>query len=418
MGHVAQSGRGIAVLILFLLAVVACAVITPTAGALLARFSVDDEDGYVRDVQIRVGDGGYTPFFRPGVVVWDGGSIISGHGADPGFEFPAQTLAMVPRACRSYVTWTGSAKIADMLAEAPYEVDAHHDSSADLNVCLVQVGGGDFRRDLTAAQVYEALRSFCLARRAAGFRVLVLTVLPSNRPETFEAVRLVYNVMLRDGWSQFADGLVDIAADPRIGDTDDELDGQFYLGDQLHLTNAGNAVMASIAAPVLVAQPWTSARCQMRVRDAAGEWGPWRPWAAQRSVWLDDYQGEHVVEAEYSLDGGPAVAASSSVFVDSVKPEPRVLRDASARHGKQAKLSYQIDDAEPCGPTSTVTITVTTRSGRVVKTLHRRLVAVNEPASVAFPCNLPKGLYRWSVGARDTAGNLELAPATGLLKVR
>ena len=120
MGRFAQSGRGLAVLIVFMLAVVACAVTTPAAGALSARFSVSDPDGYVRGRAVLVGDGGYTPFFRPGVVVWDGGSIISGHGADPGFEFPVQTLAMVPRACRSYVSWTGSAKIADMLAEAPY----------------------------------------------------------------------------------------------------------------------------------------------------------------------------------------------------------------------------------------------------------------------------------------------------------
>ena len=418
MGHVAQSGRGIAALIVFLLAVVACAVLTPAAGALSPRFSVSDSDGYVRDVQILVGDAGYTPFFRPGVVVWDGGSIISGHGADPGYEFPVQTLAVVPRACRSYVSSTGSAKIADMLAEAPTEVDARFDPSADLNLCLVQVGGGDLRRGTTAAQVYDALRTYCLARRAAGFRVLVLTVLPSNRPETFEALRLAYDAMLRDGWRGFADGLVDIAADPRIGDTGDELDGQFYLGDQLHLTNAGNAVMASVAAPVLGAQPWTSARCEMRVRDAAGEWGQWRPWAAQTSLWLDDYQGTHVVEAEYRLDGGLAVAASSSVFVDSLRPEPYVVRNATARHGKQAKLVYRIDDEEPCGPTSSVTITVKTASGRVVKSLHRRLVAVNEPTTAVFPCNLPKGSYRWVVSARDTAGNIELTPATGLLRVR
>ena len=127
-------------------------------------------------------------------------------------------------------------------------------------MCLVQAGGGDFRQGLTAAVVYDALRTYCLARRAAGFRVLVLTVLPSNRPETFEAGRLAFDAMLRDGWDEFADGLVDVAADHRIGDTGDEMDGQFYLEDQLHLTSAGNAVMASVAAPVLCEQPWTSAR--------------------------------------------------------------------------------------------------------------------------------------------------------------
>ncbi len=418
MGRFSQTGRIAAALVVFLLVVVASAAATPVAGALSARFTISSRNGYVRGTHISVGDAGHTPFFRPGVVVWDGGSIISGHGADPGFEFPVQTLAMVPRACDSYISSSGSAKIADMIAQAPTEVDARYDPYADLNVCLVQAGGGDFRQGLTAAQEYDALRTYCLARRAAGFRVLVLTVLPSNRPETFEAIRLAYDAMLRDGWDTFADGLVDVAADHRIGDTGDELDGQFYLEDQIHLTNAGGAVMASIAAPVLSEQPWTSAGCELRLRDAAGQWGAWRPWAAQTSLWLDDYQGRHVVEAQYRLDGGSVVTASSSIFVDSVRPEPRVLRNATARQGKQATLRYRIDDAVPCGPTSKVTITITTGSGRVLKTLHSRLVPVNEPSSAVFGCNLPKGSYRWVVSARDTAGNFEVAPATGLLRVR
>ena len=418
MGRVAQTGRAGAALIIFLFAVVACAAATPVAGALSARFTVASQDGYVRGLHVSAGDAGYTPFFRPGVVVWDGGSIISGHGADPGFEFPVQTLAMVPRACRSYISSSGNAKIADLLEQAPIEVDAHYDPLADLDVCLVQAGGGDFRDGRTAADVYDSLRAYCLARRAAGFRVLVLTVLPSNRPETFEAARLAYDVMLRGGWDTFADGLVDVAADHRIGDTGDELDGQFYLEDQLHLTNAGSAVMASVAAPVLCEQPWTSARCELRVRDAAGEWGAWRPWTAQTRLWLDDYQGEHVVDAEYRLDGGSPVADSASVFVDTVRPVPRALRDVAVARGRKATLRYRIDDAEPCGPTSTAFITVTTRSGHVVRSFVRRLVPVNEPASVVFTCSLPTGTYRWSVSARDTVGNPATTPATGRLKVR
>ena len=418
MGRVAQTGRVATALIVFLFAAVACAAVSPVAGALSARFTVSNQDGYVRGLEVTAGDAGYTPFFRPGVVVWDGGSIISGHGADPGFEFPVQTLSMVPRVCRSYVSSTGNAKVADMLAQASVEVDAHYDRNADLDVCLVQAGGGDFRDDRPAIYVYDALRTYCLARRAAGFRVLVLTVLPSNRPETFEATRLAYDAMLRSGWNTFADGLVDVAADHRIGDTGDELDGQFYLVDQLHLTSAGSAVMASVAAPVLCDQPWTSARCELRVRDAAAEWGAWRPWTAQTRLWLDDYQGEHVVDAEYRLAGGSPVDASASVFVDTLRPTPRVLRDVAVRRGRKVTLRYQVDDAEPCGPTSTVVITVKTASGYVVKSFVRRLVPVNAPASVAFTCNLSAGSYRWLVSARDTAGNPELAPATGRLRVR
>jgi hypothetical protein len=418
MGRGVQTGRIAAALVVLLLGVVACGAVAPMAGALSARFTVGSRDGYVRTLHISVGDDGHTPFFRPGVVVWDGGSIISGHGADPGFEFPVQTLALVPRSCLSYVSSSASARIADMLAQAATEVDARYDSYADLDVCLIQAGGGDFRGGLTAAAVYDGLRTYCLGRRAAGFRVLVLTVLPSNRPETFEATRLAYDAMVRDSWDTFADGLVDVAADHRIGDTGDELDGQFYLADQLHLTNAGNAVMASVAAPVLCAQPWNSARCELRVRDAAGEWGAWRPWTAQTRLWLDDYQGKHVVQAEYRLDGGSPVAASSSVLVDTVRPVPRALRDVTVTRGRKVTLHYRVDDAEPCGPTSTAVIKVKTASGHVARSFVRRLVPVNQRSSVVFVCNLPKGDYRWVVSARDTAGNFESVPAKGRLRVR
>ena len=67
--------------------------------------------------------------------------------------------------------------------------------------------------------MYDSLQTYCEQRHAAGFRVIVLTVLPCHRTDTFEVTRLAFNAMLRDGWSDFADDLVDLAADPRIGDT-------------------------------------------------------------------------------------------------------------------------------------------------------------------------------------------------------
>ena len=90
---------------------------------------MNDGDTYTRRPRVTAGDGGWSPFFRPAVVVWDGGSIVAGHRADPGHDFPTQTLSLVPRVCQSYVSYTGGAKIADMLAEAPSEVDAHYRSA-------------------------------------------------------------------------------------------------------------------------------------------------------------------------------------------------------------------------------------------------------------------------------------------------
>ena len=413
LGRSAQVAAG--TLAVGLLAALALA---PAAGALVSRFKVDDGAAYCRGLRVTAGDQGWSPFFSPAVVVWDGGSIIAGHGADPGYEFPTQTLSFVPRVCRSYVSSVGGATIADMLAEAPAEVDARYQPGADLNLCVVLAGGGDFRDGATAASVFAALKSYCSLRRAAGFRVVVLTVLPASDPVTFEATRLAYDGMVRASWKTFADGLADIGADPRIGDTGDNLDRQFYTQDALHPNDAGNAVMAAVAAPVLQAQAWLSARCELRIRDAAGEWGAWRPYAALNTLWLTPAEGPHVVEAEYRLDGEVAVPVAAHIFVDTVRPTPIALRNVVVRRGRAIRLPFRVDDARPCGPTGTAVVTVTTRGGRVLRTFVRRLVPIGRASAVTFTSGLAKGRYRYVVEARDTAGNPQSVAGSANLTVR
>lgn len=398
-------------------AALAVAALASPAGALSARFVLNDGATYTRRLEVTAGDGGFTPFFRPAVVVWDGGSIIDGHGADPGSEFSTQTLAVLPHVCESYVSSTGGAKIADMLAEAPVEVDARYRANADLDLCVVLAGGGDFRLGLTAADVYQSLKTYCSARREAGFRVVVLSVLPRAAPGSFEASRIAYNAMLRDTWAEFADGFADIAADPRIGDAGDELDQQFYRPDALHLTNAGNAVMAGVAASALEEQPWLSSRCQVRFREAGGVWGDWRPYAAKSTLVLTEGDGLHVVQAQYRLAGGSPVEVADDIFLDTVRPTPLALRDVVVRRGRLIKLPFRVDDAVPRGPTCTVTVAVTSRSGRVVRRFVRRLVPIGRATSIRFT-GLGRGRYQYVVSARDAAGNQQSAPGRARLTVR
>jgi GDSL-like Lipase/Acylhydrolase family len=399
-------------------ALLAALALTPVADALVSRFKVNDGAAYSRGLRVAAGDQGWSPFFSPAVVVWDGGSIIAGHGAGPGYDFPTQTLSLVPRVCQSHLSITGGATIADMLADAPDEVDAHYRAAGDLNLCVVLAGGGDFHDGASAASVFASLKSYCSKRRAAGFRVVVVTVLPSSDPVTFEATRLAFDGMVRASWKTFADGLADIAADPRIGDTGDNLDRQFYGQDGLHPNNAGNAVMASVAAPVLQSQPWVSAQCELRIRDAAGEWGAWRPYTALTTLWLTDSEGRHVVEAEYRLGGGAPVVASDDIFVDTVRPTPLALRNVIVRRGHLTRLPFRVDDAQPCGPTCTAVVTVTTRGGKVLRTFVRRLVPIGQASAVTFTGGLARGRYRYVVEARDTAGNPQSVAGSANLTVR
>jgi hypothetical protein len=223
--------------------------------------------------------------------------------------------------------------------------------------------------------------------------------------------------LLRHGWRTFADGLADVASDPRIGDAGDNLDQQFYRSDGLHLGNAGNAVMAGVAAPVLEEQPWLSSRCEVRLREADGEWGDWRPYAAAVTVELSEGEGPRLVEAEYRLDGGRPVAAAADIFVDTVRPTPLALRDVVARRRGKVRLPFRVDDEQPCGPTCSAVVQVTTPGGRVLRTFVRRLLPVGQAASIAF-AGLGKGSYRYVVWARDAAGNPQASTGSARLTVR
>ena len=228
---------------------------------------------------------------------------------------------------------------------------------------------------------------------------------------------MVYNTLLRDTWTQFADGLADIASDPRIGDAGDNLDQQFYGSDGLHPSNAGNAVMAGVTVPVLLQQPWLSRRCELRLREAGGEWGDWRPYAAATTLELPEGEGPRLIQAEYRLDGGAPVRVADGIFVDTVRPVPLALGDVVARRGKPARLPFRVDDAQPCGATCTAVVQVTTTRGRVLRTFVRRLLPVGRAASVRI-VGLGRGAYRYVVSARDTAGNAQSVAGSARLTVR
>ena len=145
----------------------------------------------------------------------------------------------------------------------------------------------------------------------------------------------------------------------------------------------GCAVMAGIAAPVLEEQPWRSSGCEMHLREAGGSRGPWRPYSASTTVFLSDVEGPHVVEAEYRLDGEAPIGVYGRHLRRQVPPR---AEGAARRRGapRQAGAPALPGRRRPsrAARAATVTVTVTTRAGRVLRTFVRRLVPVGLPASV------------------------------------
>lgn len=119
-------------------------------------------------------------------------------------------------------------------------VDAVLDSSRAHNILTVLFGANDLQT-LTDVQFESQLQTYCQARRTAGWKVIVGTVLPSTGAG-YNTKRNAVNTWIRANWASFADGVADQAADPVIGPDAAAADPTYYSGG-LHPTAAGQLLM-------------------------------------------------------------------------------------------------------------------------------------------------------------------------------
>jgi lysophospholipase L1-like esterase len=395
----------------------AAVVATPTVPPVLkAAFAIDAGAAATNDRRVTVGDGGDSPFFSRGVLVWEGGSIIIGGSAIDGEELTRQTRALLDHTCHSYKSTSGNRTLADMIAQAPVRVDPHYDPMADANICVAMAGGGDLAAGGDPQAVLDALRTYCAARRAAGFEVVVLTLLPRSDTVGFDAARAVYNDMLRAQWPAFADGLADVAADPRIGADGANLDPVYFL-DMVHPTSAGYAIMAAAVAPALEGVVWRSGAGRVRYSDPPGAWTGWRRYAEGVSWLLPAGDGVKTVAARYRDADGAVATTTAAIMLDTSRPLTRAGK-AVARNGKLARLPFTVVDARPGSATATVAVVVKDKTGAAVLRLSCGTRRVNTPQTATFSCLLAKGTYRYFVYATDEAGNRQSRVGSAGLKVR
>ena len=265
-----------------------------------------------------------------------------------------------------------------MLADAPVEVDARYRADADLDLCVVLAGGGDFRKGLTAADVYQSLRTYCRERRAAGFRVVVLSVLPVQRagdvrghPPRLQrhAPGHLAPVRRRPGRHRLRPPHRRCRRQPRPA----VLPARRAASQQRRLRRHGRASRRRSSA----SSPGSPSRCEVRLREADGEWGDWRPYAAATTLELPEGEGPRLVQAEYRLDGGAPVTVADDDLRRHRSARRRSLCGTSSRAAaRRCGCRFRVDDAQPCGPTCTATVQVTTSGGRVLRTFVRRLVPV------------------------------------------
>lgn len=107
--------------------------------------------------------------------------------------------------------------------------------------------------------VKDHYQTYCQNARNANFKVVVFTIPPrSNAPmtapqiATYEAQRLLFNTWLRANYTNFADGICDVAADSRLGDAGCETNTTYYAGDNVHWNTTGYGVVTTLLTPIIL----------------------------------------------------------------------------------------------------------------------------------------------------------------------
>jgi hypothetical protein len=146
----------------------------------------------------------------------------------------------------------GGAGSADLIKRAPTTVDPHLYLRKPINLVIVWEGSNDLVHGLGVSGAIHGLTAYVTARHAVGWRVLTLTVIPRHElggavtPAAFESLRLALNTQLRLG-ATGADGVIDIASAPDFASASAPL-GPLYLGDHVHLNEAGIRKAARVIA--------------------------------------------------------------------------------------------------------------------------------------------------------------------------
>lgn len=115
-------------------------------------------------------------------------------------------------------------------------------------------GANDLYFGATASEAILHLGSYCEHRRAAGYKVMLLSLLPradAGLPATYEVNRQLVNAWLRQNWKVIADKFIDVAADSKMGHAGQEFDERFFLKDRVHLNLAGAQTIAGYVAVAL-----------------------------------------------------------------------------------------------------------------------------------------------------------------------
>lgn len=150
--------------------------------------------------------------------------------------------------------------LATLVSEASTFVDPQIQSGGMTNALGVFAATNDLVGGATAATVYANTKTYCAARKTAGWGpVFIIGMLPRTGQETarqalrtdllgdFTVSTSMPLVYAAGAGTTYADYYLDIAGDANIGAANANTNATYYAADQIHLNNTGSGVLTGYA---------------------------------------------------------------------------------------------------------------------------------------------------------------------------
>lgn len=186
-------------------------------------------------------------------LVFEGDSLTAGTGSSGGNTYPAQCITSLGASLWTYNNnGVAGQTLQAMLSNASTEVDLLSDTGAPANICVIWAGTNDVVGGRTSAQILADLLSYIAGLRAAGFRVVVVTMLARTEfvsTPAEEAVRQEVNTAMLGGG--YGDAVANLSSDSRLDDGTSTLPAGVDSGDHVHLSNTGYGYVASAVATAI-----------------------------------------------------------------------------------------------------------------------------------------------------------------------
>lgn len=193
-------------------------------------------------------------------VVLLGNSLVSGTGSTggatqtasaSGTNLPSRLIAAIGSTHRIRTDAYPGRTSAQIYSESPSFTGVTSDLNSSISV--VWEGTNTLATTASVVKAYDDLRRVCLLRKRPGRRVIVCTVLlrgDSGNDAKNAALTAKLNSMILANYAEFADAVVNLAADSRLQDFNS---ATYFDADKTHLKDAGYQVVSDLLAPAILA---------------------------------------------------------------------------------------------------------------------------------------------------------------------